>query len=180
MAAPSSNVPVAASPAHTNSGASSDDGALTCLREVSSGGGTVLLDEASASASEAAGLMQEVPIVGNVCTAFLVFEQLVITARSNQGDFATLRDLCDGGIKRALNKRNGRPGLLEEEFTKLKEHVLAAVKLAELCSGDRRRDKLKRAALAPKISKDIAAVKSHLLALCTVVNSGAGDDTHVR
>ena len=177
MAAPASTVVPAATPgpSPTNAGV----GALVYLREVLSGGATVSQDIPVAIASEAAGLMQEVPILGIVCKAFLAFEQLVETARSNQSDLATLRDLCNGVIKGVLKQRKNRPGFLAPGFTKLEQHVRQAEQVAKLCTGDRRRDKVKRAVLASKISKDIEAVRSDILAFCVVNDLALADDIHV-
>ena len=177
MAAPSSTVPAAT--AMGSSPTTADTGALAYLREVLSAGATLLQDAPLAVASEAAGLMQEVPMVGIVCKTFLALEHLVDTARSNKDDLATLRDLCGAGIKGVVDKRESRPGVLEEGFAKLGGHLLKAEELAKLCSGDRRRDKMKRAVMARKISRDIAAVRSDILAFCTANTLVLADDTHV-
>ncbi len=177
MAAPSNTLPAAVAPVPSSSNA--DAGALGYLRKVLAGESMVLQDAPLAIASEAAGLLQEVPIVGIVCKTFLAVEQLVDTASSNKEDLTTLRDLCGAGIKGVLDKRKSSPGLLKQGFAKLEEHVLKAEEVAKLCSGDRTRDKLKRFALARKISKDIAAARSDILAFCTVNTLVLADDTHV-
>lgn len=94
MAAPSSTVPtaVATRPSPTNA----DVGVLTYVEEVVVG---------------AATLLQQVPVVGDVCATFLSFQQLAETAKSNTEDLEVLRDLCDVVIKGVLDKRSDRSGL---------------------------------------------------------------------
>ena len=174
MAAPSSTVSVTgAAPAPRPS----DDGVVAYLVEVLSGGATLLQDAPLAVVSEAAGLMQEVPVVGIVCKTYLAFEQLVDTAKSNQGDLATLRDLCRDGITKVLENRKDHPGLLKKNFAKLEEHVLKAEELARRCNGDCTAKKIKRVVFARKISKDIAAIRSDILAFCEVATLALADDT---
>ena len=184
MAAPSSTAVAAAAPGPSSHNA--DVGVLRYLREVLAGGATVLQDAPVAIASEAAGLMQEVPIVGIVCKIYLTVEQLVDTARSNKDDLAKLKVLCDGTIRLVLKNRTRRPGFLEEEFGTLEPIVRKAEELVKSCNGDRCCDKMKRVVLARKISKDIAAVKNDIMVFCQVINFAfadaaldVGDDTNV-
>ena len=179
MAAPSSTVPAAESMRPSSDTANGCALAASLGGEVMSGGATVLQDAPLAVAVEAAGLMQEVPIVGIVCKTFLSLEQLVDTAKSNKEDLATLLDICGDGIKRVVDKRKSRTGELEEGFAKLGEHLRQAEEVAKRCSGDRPRQRIKRAILARKISRDIAAIKSDILAFCAVNTLVVADNTNV-
>ncbi len=51
------------------------------------------------------------PVVGATCKAFLELEQLVLTAKSNKGDLAALRDLSGSVVRGFLDKRSARAGL---------------------------------------------------------------------
>lgn len=146
----------------------------TYLREVASGTAALAQDAPLAVTAEAALLMQEVPVVGLACKTFLAFEQLVDTAQSNKKDFATLRGLCKVVFEGVLDKRSGAPGLLEEGFTKLNEHVGRAEQVAKLCNG-----RVNQFVLARKICKDIAAVRNDVLAFCTANNLVLASDVYV-
>lgn len=149
---------------------------FTYLLEGVSGAAVLLQEAPVAVATEVAVVLQEVPVVGLVCKTFLLLEQLVETAKSNKGDLATLRDLCDVVINGVLEKqRSGRSGLLGEGFTKLQGHVERATEVATLCCGGR----VKRLVLARKICTDIAAVRKDVLAFCTANNLVLADDIHV-
>lgn len=145
------------------------------VREVSSGTVALLQDTPEAVAAEAAWLLQEVPVVGLVCKTFIVFEQLVDTARSNKEDLATLRDLCEVVIKGVLDKRSVHSGLLEEGFMTLEQHVNRAKEVATLCNG-----RVKQFVLSRRICSDIAAVRNDVLAFCAANNLALASDIHVR
>lgn len=130
MAAPSSTVPCP-----TNAGVD----VLTYVEEVVVG---------------AAMLLQQAPVVGDVCAMFLSFQQLVETAKSNTEDLEVLRDLCDVVIKGVLDKRSDRSGLLKG-FAALEKHVKKAEEVSKLCNGAGIRDTIRRCLLARKISGDI-------------------------
>lgn len=166
MAAPASTVP-AANPANN------DVSFFTYIREVLVGTATVVQDAPLAVVTEAAHLMEEVPVVGLVCKIFLAFEKLVDTARSNRDDLAVLRELCEVVIAGVLDKRSDRSGLLTG-FRALETHVKTAAEVARLCNG-RARPFL----LARKICKDIAGVKNDVLAFCAANNLVLATDLHV-
>lgn len=144
------------------------------VREIVLGAATMVQDAPLAVTAEAACLMQEVPVAGLACKTFLAFEQLVDTAKSNKEDLATLRDLCEVVIEGVLEKRSGPPGLLEEGFTKLREHVGRAEDVAKLCNG-----RARQFFLARKICKDIAAVRNDVLAFCAANNLVLANGIHV-
>ena len=176
MAAPSSTVPATA----TRPGPTRVDASFfTYVREVVSGTATLLQEAPVAVISEAAGLVQEVPIVGIVCKTFLSLEQLVDTANSNKDDLAALLELCDVVIKGVLDKRSDRSGL-RMGFKALDKCVSGAEDLAKRCNGVSIGDKMKRGILARKICKEIASARDDLLALCTANNLALTDDTNVR
>lgn len=152
MAAPSSTVPP------TNNEVSF----FTYVREVLSETATLLQEAPVAVAAEAAGLMEDVPVVSVVCKTFLAFEQLVDTARSNKEDLATLLELCGVVIEGLLNKRWDRSGLFKG-FTALEKHVNKAREVAELCNGAGR---VARFVLARKISRDVASARHDVLDFC--------------
>lgn len=129
MAASSSTAPSAATASRS---ANANVGVLAYVQEVVAG---------------AATLLQHMPVVGDVCAAILSLKQLGETAKSNNGDLATFRDLCGVVIKGFLEQRSERSGLLEEGFTNLREHVERAKDVAKLCNGGR----VKRRVLAHKI-----------------------------
>lgn len=64
------------------------------LREAASGAAVLLQEAPVAVATEAACVLQDVPVVRLVCKTFLLLE-LVETAKRNKGDLVTLLDLCD-------------------------------------------------------------------------------------
>lgn len=165
MAAPSSTVP---SPPEDKVSF------FSYVREVLSGTATLVQDAPLAVTAEAAGLMQEIPVVGLACKTFLAFEQLVDTARSNKEDLATLRDLCEVVIEGVLDKRSDRSSLLNDRFAKLEEHVNKAKEVAKLCNG-----RAKQFFLARKICKDIAAVRNDVLAFCAANNLDLANEVHV-
>lgn len=174
MAAPSRTVP----PAAPGPGPTDTDGDVSffaCVREVVSGTGTLLQEAPVALAAEAAGLVQEVPIVGIVCKTFLSLEQLVETAKSNKDDLAVLLELCDVMIKGLLDKREDRLGLFKG-FVALEKCVSSAKQIAKLCNG--RPSKL--FILTRKICKDIASVRSDLLAFAAANLAVLAVETHVR
>eukprot|EP00752_Nemacystus_decipiens_P008099 g7240.t1 len=151
MAAPSSTVPGAAAAAGCSS---PSDGVLQYIEEVAVG---------------AATLLQQAPVVGEVCAAFLGFQQLVDTARSNREALCTLGELCDVVIKGGLHKLSERSGPFEG-FVGLKKHVGRAGEIAKLCNGVGVKGAVKRFVLARRISNDIAAIRSDVLAFCSVNN----------
>ena len=176
MTAPSSTVP----PAAPGLGPTAADTIFfTYVREVVSGTATLLQEAPLAVASEAAGLVQEVPIVGIVCKTFLSLEQLIETAKSNKDDLGVLRDLNGVVIKGVLEKRADRSGLFKG-FEALEKHVATAEAIARRCNGAGIGDKMKRGLLARKICKDIAGAKSEVLAFCTANNLVLNNDIHVR
>ena len=176
MAAPSSTVPTAATgPAPTDA----DVSFFAYVREVVSGTATLLQEAPVAVMSEAAGLVQEVPIVGIVCKTFLSLEQLVETAKSNKDDLAVLRELYGVVIAGVLDKRADRSGLFTG-FVALEEHVMKAKDVAERCNGAGIGGKMKRGLLARKICKDIAGARSDVLSFCTANNLVLNNDIQVR
>lgn len=170
MAAPSSTVP---SPATGPGPTDADATFFTFVREVASGMAT-MLQEPSALATEAAGLVQEVPLVGIVCKTFLSLEQLVETAKSNKGDLAVLLELCYVVIEGLLDKRSDRSGLFKG-FVVLDKCVARAKDVAKRCNG-----RVKPFILARKICREIASVRSDLLAFCSTNNLVLSNDTNVR
>lgn len=154
MAAPSSTVPDDAA----------EVGALTYAKEIVSG---------------AATLFQEVPVVGEVCAAFLAFEQLVKTATSNQEDLAVLVELCDVVIKGVLERCSERSPALEEALRKLEKHVKGAEVVAQLCHGKGVKRVLQQVTLSGKISRDIAAVKQNVLDISIAISLVLSHDLHV-
>ena len=172
-------MPASSTTAVPGSTADADVSFFTYVREVVSGAATLLQEAPLAVATEAAGLVQEVPIVGIVCKTFLSLEQLVETAKSNKDDLADLRDLCDVVINDVLDKRPDRSSL-REGFAKLKDHVDRAENVAKLCRGASIGDTVKKSFLARKISKDIASIRNDVLAFCTVNTLVLSNDIHVR
>ncbi|CAN0419102.1 unnamed protein product, partial [Ectocarpus fasciculatus] len=170
-AATSSSGPAAAATAGP-SPASNEASVFTCVREALSGTVAVLQEAPLAVATETAGLMQEVPLVGIVCKTFLSFEKLVDTARSNKEDLAVLRDLCDVVIEGVLDKRSDRSVLLKG-FKALENHTKRAKEVAKLCNG-----RVKPFLLASKICRDIAAVRKDVLDFCTANGLILANDLH--
>ncbi|CAN0136161.1 unnamed protein product [Hapterophycus canaliculatus] len=166
MAAPLRDVPVS----DTGPGSTF----FTYVRESVSGTATLLQSAPLAVATEVAHVMQEVPVVGIVCRTYLLLEQLVDTAGSNKEDLATLRDLCEVVIKGVLDKRSNSR-VLQEGFTKLREHVQKAKDVAQLCN----KRGMAKYVLARKTCKEIAAVRSNVLAFCATNNLVLTDDIHV-
>lgn len=154
MAAPSSTVPCP-----TNAGVD----VLTYVEEVVVG---------------AAMLLQQAPVVGDVCATFLSFQQLVETAKSNTEDLEVLRDLCDVVIKGVLDKRSDRSGLLKG-FAALEKHVKKAEEVSKLCNGAGIRDTIRRCLLARKISGDINGVRRNIVDVSTVNNLAVANDLNV-
>ena len=161
MAAPASTVPVVASGSSPTTY------------------GADVLEYVGESVVGAATLLQHMPVVGDACATYLAFQQLAGTAKSNKEALSTLRKLCDVVIKGVLISRANRPGLPEEGFVELKEHVDKAEKVAKLCNGVGVKGRLKRFVLARKISNDIAAIRSNVLAFCSVNNLVLADGTYV-
>lgn len=127
--------------------------------------------------SGAASLLQEVPIVGNVCKTFLSFEQLVETAKNNKAELTVLRELCDVVIRGVLDKRADRSGLFKG-FVSLEKQVGKAERVAKLCNGVGIQA-IKRFVLARKICRDIASVRKNVLDLSTANNLVLTNDLHV-
>lgn len=174
MAALSSSVPVVSD---TGPGRTYEENSFfSYVRESVSGTATLLENAPLAVATEVAHVMQEVPVVGIVCRTYLLLEQLVDTARSNKEELATLRDLCEAVIKGVLDKRSNS-GLLQEGFTKLREHVQKAKEVAQLCNKQKRG--VAKYVLARKTCNEIATVRSNVLAFCTTSNLVLTDDIHV-
>ena len=160
MAAPSSNVPaVATGPCPKNA----DVDVLTYVEEFVAG---------------AALLLQQVPVVGDVCATFLSFQELVETARGNKEDLANLRELCDVVIKGALEQNSDRLGLFQG-FVALEKHVKKAEEVAKLCSGVGVTKSAKRFVLSRKISKEIAVISNNIVSLCAANTLAFAEDTRV-
>lgn len=161
--APSSSTAV---PAAARTGSNATNGkkvsALTYVQETVSG---------------AAALLQDVPIVGDVCKTYLSFEQLVETAKNNKAELAVLRELCDVVIRGVLDKRSDRSGLFKG-FAALEKHVGKAERVARLCNGVGIQA-IKRFVLARKICRDIASVRKNVLDLSTANNLVLTNDLHV-
>lgn len=126
--------------------------------------------------SEAAGLVQEVPVVGIVCKTFLSFEQLVETATSNKDDLAVLRELCDVTIRGVLDKRSDRSDLIQG-LSALENHVQKAEDVAKLCNV--RSKELRRFVLARSICEDIASARNDVISFCKANALVLANDTHV-
>ncbi|CAN0482091.1 unnamed protein product, partial [Ectocarpus sp. 12 AP-2014] len=169
MAAPSNTVPV---PPPTNNEVSF----FAYLREVLSGAATLSEEVPVAVASEAAHLVEEFPVVGIVCKTFLAFEKLAETARSNQDDLATLRELCCVVVTEVLDKRSDRLGL-SKGFVALEKHVNKAEEVAQLCNNGGR---LKRQVLARRICEDIVSVMNDVVEFCAANNVAITNDTHAK
>lgn len=120
-----------------------DDGVLTYLGEILSGAATLLQEAPVAVASEAAGLMQEVPVVGIICKTFLSFKELADTAESNKDELLVLRDLCEVVMKKVLERRSDRSGLFEGACGARQAHQKKGEKLAKRCNGAGVKDKMK-------------------------------------
>lgn len=175
MAAPSSTVP----PAATGPGPiNTDVGFITYLKEALSGTATLLQEVPEAEALEAAGLLQEVPIVGIVCKTFLQLEQFVETAKSNEGELAVLLMVCDVVVKGLLDKRSNRKGL-ERGFKEIEKCMSTAKAVAKRCNGTSPRDMMRQKKMARRNCKDIESVMNHLKAFCTASNLVIDDDTNV-
>eukprot|EP00752_Nemacystus_decipiens_P005701 g5159.t1 len=118
-----------------------------------------------------------VPVVGHMGKAFLAFEQLVETAKSNQQDLVVLRNLCDVVVRGVLTPRANRAGLPKDGFLKLRECVDRAEGVAALCNGVGR---WKRTVLSRKIMKDIAGIRQDLLDFCAMHQLVLADDTKAQ
>lgn len=175
MAAPLSTVPAAT---RRRSPTNDEAGALAYIQEIVSGAAAVLKEMPLAVASEAAWLLQEVPIAGVVCKTFLGLEQLVETAKSNKEELTVLRNLCDVVIKGVLKRSSDRSGL-REGFVYLQDHVKKAEGVAKLCNGAGIREGMKQFVLARRICKDIASVKENVVAFSTTINLVLTNDLHV-
>eukprot|EP00752_Nemacystus_decipiens_P008095 g7236.t1 len=152
---------------------------FTYLREFVSGTAMLLQDMPVTVATEAAGLIKDVPIVGMVCKSFLSFEQLVQTARSNKDDLAVLLELCDVVITGVLDNRSERP-VLFKGFVALEKHVKKAGKVAKRCNGVGIKDKMRQFVLARSICRDIVSVRNDVLAFCTANNLVLANDIHSK
>lgn len=148
------------------------------LRDFVSGTAFLLQDMPVTVATEAAGLIKDVPIVGMVCKTFLSFEQLVQTARSNKEDLAVLLELCDVVITGVLDNREERPALFKG-FVALEKHVKKAGKVAKRCNGVGLKDKMRQFVLARSICRDIVSVRNDVLAFCTANNLVLANEIHV-
>lgn len=128
--------------------------------------------------SGAAELLQGVPVVGDVCTTFLAFEELAKTAASNKQDLIVLAELCDVVIKGVLERCSERSPVLGEAFRNLEKHVKGAEDAAQLCHGKGMK-RVKQVALSGKISRDIAAVRENVRDCSIAFNLVVGQDLHV-
>lgn len=113
----------------------------------------------------AAGLLQDFPVVGAVCKAFLTFTQAVETATSNKDDLTELKELCNLVIKGVLQQRwEQKTGDdLDDGFEKLKMCIERANEIANKCHGNA----VKQFIFSRRTSRDVAAIRKSVMGLCT-------------